>query len=64
MSDIVWVAIIGAVPVLLGLIGRGVAWLVKLIQDQSDRTIKAQADEIKALTDRLAECEKAKGSAS
>jgi hypothetical protein len=64
MSDIVWVAIIGAIPVLLGLIGRGVAWLVKLIQDQADKTITALKEENSSLRDRLETCENAKGAPS
>jgi hypothetical protein len=63
MSDMVWVALIGALPVLLGLVGKGISWLVKLVQDQADRTIMALKEENASLRARLAECEQGKGAA-
>jgi hypothetical protein len=61
MSGTDWAAIITATGVLLGILGRGVAWLVKLVQDQSDRTITALKEENAALKEQLARCAREHG---
>lgn len=53
MSDGVIISIIGASVPFLGMIGAGLAWLLKFVQAQSKTTIDAKDAEINALKIRI-----------
>lgn len=52
MSDVIWVAVIAAVPVTLGLLGGGVRYIVSMILDaykrQAEATVTAKDADLAA----------------
>lgn len=58
MSGLEIAAIIGAVATLLGVFGRGVAYLISLLVDQFTSTIAAKDEEIDELRMQLVDCQR------
>lgn len=54
MSDAVVVAIIAAVPVILGMVGKTASYVISLVQDQAERTTTAIKEERDAWKERVA----------
>jgi cell division protein FtsL len=57
MSDVVLVAIIGMVPVLLGMMGKTASYLINLVQQQLRDTITAKNEELTEKNQRIADLE-------
>lgn len=53
MSDAVVVAIIAAVPVVLGMAGKTASYIISLVQDQAERTTAAIKEERDAWKERV-----------